>query len=174
MSGYINDTNPSQLGGGLPGVQPKLIGGGSNSNSGTGMEGGVQRSITRLQLRNSFGQSGWLKRAVNNKNLPLRITPFRLAFNAGDINGTENQEPIPELPGSNQLNGQNVSRINARGDNIQNNGGAGYSGNPKFVYDGSDYVRFKKLQALNKNYNDSSYGGANNSQSQHAINRVRK
>jgi hypothetical protein len=49
-----------------------------------------------------------------------------------------------------------------------------YSGNPKFVYAGSDYIRFKKLQALNKNFNDWTYGGASNSQSQHAINRVRK
>jgi hypothetical protein len=49
-----------------------------------------------------------------------------------------------------------------------------FSGNPRFVYDGSDYIRFKKLNAINKNYNDLTFGGANNSQSQHAINRVRK
>ena len=49
-----------------------------------------------------------------------------------------------------------------------------YSGNPKFVHAGSDYIRFKKLQAINKNFNDWTYGGANNSQAQHAINRVRK
>lgn len=162
MSGYINDTNPSKLGGGVPGVQSMLLGGGANSNSNSGMEGGGQRSITRLQLRNSFGKSGWLKRAVNNNNLPLVITPFRLAFNAGDINGTENEAPIPELPNVNQLNGENLSRLNARGDGTKNDGKAGYSGNPKYVYDSSDYVRFKKLQASNRNYNDSSYGGSNN------------
>jgi hypothetical protein len=42
------------------------------------------------------------------------------------------------------------------------------------VHAGSDYIRFKKLQALNKNFNDWTYGGSNNSQAQHAINRVRK
>lgn len=139
MSGYINDTNPSKLGGGVPGVQSMLL---------SGMEGGGQRSITRLQLRNSFGKSGWLKKAVNNNNLPLVITPFRLAFNAGDINGTENEAPIPELPSANQLN--------SKGDGVKNDGKAGYTGNPKYVYDSSDYVRFKKLQASNRNYNDSS------------------
>ena len=153
MSGYINDTNPSKLGGGVPGVQSMLL---------SGMEGGGQRSITRLQLRNSFGKSGWLKRAVNNNNLPLVITPFRLAFNAGDINGTENEAPLPQLPKVNQLNGENVSRLNAKGDSVRNDGRAGYSGNPKYVYDSSDYVRFKKLQASNRNYNDSSFGGSNN------------
>lgn len=161
MAGYINDTNPSKLGGGVPGVQNKLIGGSANSNSYSGMEGGGQRSINRLQLRTSFGQSGWLKRAVNNNNLPLVITPFRLAFNAGDINGTENEAPMSVLPNVNQLNGENLSRLNVRGDGTKN-GNAGFSGNPKYVYDSSDYVKFKKLQAINKNYNDSSYGGSNN------------
>ena len=49
-----------------------------------------------------------------------------------------------------------------------------YSGNPKYVHDGSDYIRFKKLQAVNRNYNDSSYGGSQNSQQTIAIWRVRK
>jgi hypothetical protein len=162
MSGYINDTNPSKLGGGVPGVQHKLLGGSSNSNSYSGMEGGGERSSVRFQLRNSFGRSGWLKRAVNNNNLPLVITPFRLAYNAGDINGTQNEAPLSQLPKVNQLNGENVSRLNAKGDSVRNDGRAGYSGNPKYVYDSSDYVRFKKLQASNRNYNDSSFGGSNN------------
>ena len=44
--------------------------------------------------------------------------------------------------------------------------------NVRYVYDGSDYTKFKKQQAVNRNYNDSSYGGDNNS-SQVAISRVR-
>lgn len=173
MSGYINDTNPSKLGGGIPGVQNTLLGGGANSNSHSGMEGGGDRSAVRFQLRNSFGRSGWLKRALNNNNLPLVITPFRLAFNAGDINGTENEAPLSQLQNINQVNGQNISRINANKDGTHNNGNAGYTGNPKYVYDGSDYVRFKKLQASNRNYNDSSYGGSNNGSYTHLL-RVRR
>ena len=36
------------------------------------------------------------------------------------------------------------------------------SSNVKKVYDSSDYIRFKKLQAYNKTYNDKSFGGSNN------------
>jgi hypothetical protein len=38
-------------------------------------------------------------------------------------------------------------------------GGAQWTGNAKYVYDSSDYIRFKKLQASNRNYNDRSFGG---------------
>ena len=46
-------------------------------------------------------------------------------------------------------------------DGVSANGKAMYSGNPKFIYDGSDYTRFKKLQAINRSYNDHAYGGTN-------------
>ena len=46
--------------------------------------------------------------------------------------------------------------------------------NPKFVYDGSDYIKFKKDQELNRNYNDRSFGGNNYSGSQSVIRRIRK
>ena len=75
---------------------------------------------------------------------------------------------------STQINGNNLARVQVRGDGVSRNGGAMFSGNPRFVYDGSDYIRFKKLQAINKNYHDYSFGGAENSQSQHAIRNVRK
>jgi len=42
---------------------------------------------------------------------------------------------------------------------VHNDGEAAFSGNPRYVYDGSDYVKFKKLQAMNRNYNDRSFGG---------------
>ena len=48
-----------------------------------------------------------------------------------------------------------------------------WSGNQKWVYDGSDYVTFKKLQAKNRNYNDSSWGGDRGNAAQAALSRVR-
>jgi len=48
-----------------------------------------------------------------------------------------------------------------------------WSGNPRWVYDGADYVRFKKLQAKNRNFNDVSWGGDRNNASQTALSRVR-
>ena len=76
-------------------------------------------------------------------------TPFRLAMNDGD----------PEL----KVRGGEKSVASP------------YSGKvSQKIYDSSDYIRFKKLQAINKNYNDYSFGGAENSQSHHAIRNVRK
>ena len=42
----------------------------------------------------------------------------------------------------------------------------GEMGNPKYVYDSSDYIRFKKLAAKNRNYNDNSFGGDESSATQ--------
>ena len=76
---------------------------------------------------------------------------------------------------SNQVNG--INRLTALGgyrsvgDGIRY-GNAAYSGNPRYVYDSSDYVRYKKIKAENKNYYDYSFGGGNNS-SQSALNITR-
>jgi len=74
------------------------------------------------------------------------ITPFRAAMNAGDLAGTKNSGVLPYLPSHDQSNGiGNISKhFNAGGHTT---GSAAYAGNPTYVYDGSDYTRFKKLQA---------------------------
>lgn len=157
---------------GIRGVQPKLIGGGANSNSGSGMDGGGLRGLDRLVLREGFGNAEWLKKAIGAPNLALNITPFRLAMHAGDINGSVNSAPIPQLPSVNQINGQ--SRLNVNSGGARNDGNSAFTGNPRYVYDGSDYVRFKKLKAINKNYNDSSFGGDQSNGSFTFINRIRR
>ena len=159
---------PSQLGGNSKGKQPMLHG---------HMDGGNDRALSRKYLSRAFGNmvnSGLGTSPLLYKNNVLG--PFKTAFNAGDV-VTNKIEPnnikYGKLP--NQVGGNNLSRVQVRGDGTSGqNGNAMYSGNPKYVHAGSDYIRFKKLQALNKSYNDKSYGGASNSQSQHAINRVRK
>jgi len=50
---------------------------------------------------------------------------------------------------------------------------AGKPGKAAVIYSGSDYIRFKKLVAVNKNYNDSSFGGDNNNGSYDALKRAR-
>jgi hypothetical protein len=158
----------SQLGGNPKGKQPMLHG---------HIEGGNDRAVSRSQLKRAFGNMkiGGLESSplLYSKNV---LGPFRTAFNAGDV-VTNKIEPTNikygRLP--NQVGGNNLSRLQVGGDGTSSqNGNAMYSGNPKYVYDGSDYIRFRKLQAINKTYNDKSYGGASNSQSQHAINRIRK
>lgn len=157
MSGYTCDTNPSSLGGGIPGGQPRggLLGGGGG-NGGSGMVGGNTRGIDRLVLRKGFGR-------VHELSSRRIITPFRQANNAGDINGSVNSEVIAGLPTHSQVGGVGAKQlVYGRAGGVHSGGRSAYTGNPKYVYDGSDYTRFKKLQAKNRNYNDKSFGGSNN------------
>ena len=171
MSGFIGDVFPSILGGGIPGGQPKggLVGGGSGGRySGTGIEGGGQRELNRLFLRRVFGNRTF----PNNASV---ITPFRRYFNAGDTAGTLNSYPSPLMgnPINQAISSSIVSRLHASGGGTQS-GSAFYTGNQRFVYDGSDYMRYRKLRAINKNYNDSSFGGAGGSTVAEALARVRR
>lgn len=175
MAGYIKDNfRKSILGGGISGQANILVGGGGGGHyQSSGMDGGNGRSLSRHVLRQSFGNNIIPSDIMPNVS-PLvgnySLGPFRRAMNAGDINSIKNQA-IDSKYGraSNQVNGinpntsnQSVAGYKNTAGNARNDGNAAYSGNPKFVYDGGDYVRFKKLQAQNRNYNDKSYGGANN------------
>ena len=170
MSGFIGDSFPSRLGGGIPGAMPKggLLGAGSGGRfSGTGMEGGGQRELERVSLRRALGNTRFPGNATN-------ITPFRRYFNAGDTNGTVNSSPSPLLgkPINQVRSSSMVSRLHTNGGGTQI-GQAFFSGNQKYVYDSSNYMRFKKLSAVNRNYNDSSFGGAGGSTVKEALRRVR-
>jgi hypothetical protein len=171
MSGYTSDKFPSMLGGGVPGAMPLggLIGGGaSGRGGGSGMEGGGERELERLFLRRVFGNRTF----PNNAAV---ITPFRRYFNAGDTAGTVNSSPSPQMgnPINQARSSSMVSRLHASGGGTQS-GSAFYTGNPKFVYDGSDFMRYRKLKAINKNYNDSSFGGSGGSTVAEALARVRR
>ena len=103
------------------------------------------------------------------------LTPFRKAFNAGDMftrNNSATSRLLPKPP--NQVNSlRNMfGWQNNAGSVNQNSDGSFYSGNPRFVYDGSDYARFRKLKAINRNYNDVTFGGDQYSASQQAYRRV--
>jgi hypothetical protein len=177
MSGQINSKFPSGLGQGVPGGQPPsgLIGGGGGSNGSSGMIGSRDRGADRFVLREAFGNN-WLLPKHGLSPLLFngsKTTPFRRAYNAGDMAGTVNDAASSELPGSNQINGRAVSMLNNKSGGIHNDGAALFSGNQKFVYDGADYVRYKKLKAMNKTYNDSSFGGDQSNGSYVALKRVR-
>lgn len=174
MSGYISDTNPSKLGGGTPGLAPVLLNSGSTGTGSGGMNGGTFRSQNRMVLRRAFGQAGWFRRGLGNPAQPLRITPFRQYMNAGDLNGTINNSPSATFPAPSQLNSVGISILNTNADNVRNNGNSAYSGNTKYVYDSSDYARYKRLKNINRNYNDSSFGGDQNNGSFSFLMRVRR
>ena len=141
------------------------------------MDGGNNRSVSRKQLKKAFGNiyNSGLKSSplLHDKSV---LGPFRAATSAGDTvtleYGSTNKKYGTE---ANLVGGNNFSRLQGNlGDGMSRNGIASYSGNPRYVYDGSDYIRFKRLMAINKNFNDKSYGGNSHNQEQHAINRVRK
>lgn len=185
MSGFKGDKFPSILGQGLPGSQPLrllrsgtlqlnlagggLLGGGGGSKGSSGMVGGSARGEARIILRQAFGNSRrvWGSNGVGQGTSPLN-TPnplcgqFRAAYSAGDI--------ITPLTGGGQAANQRYGFIsnlvsgNGAAWNTVNHGGihtgqATYVGNPKYVYDSSDFIKYKKIKALGKTYNDSSFGG---------------
>ena len=114
-------------------------------------------------LRNAFGNGCKFQRLFSAANLSpyYKTGPFRMATNSGDPNGTIHESPSPNLPQVNGVGGiQGVrtrSRVTIGG--VHNNANAYYSGNPKYVYDSSNYTTFRKRQAINRNYNEKSFGG---------------
>jgi hypothetical protein len=96
---------------------------------------------------------------VNGKN---RVTtPFRAVNNLGDFLGRPNYI----CGGSNQINKTYPGRQGRMGSIISHCDGSGVpssSCNVKFVSDSSDYITFKKQQAINQTYNDYSNGGDKN------------
>ena len=191
MSGYICDTNPSKLGGGAPGGALKLIGGGAGVSGGTGMVGSSARGSSRIILREAFKTSNL--NPCGSAYLPVLCGPFRNANNAGDPLARKNQT----CGGSNQVN--NIRRASTRAGSgvlagaIANTdcgktttiGGLVFTTgnapgqtpistcNPKYVYDSSDFTRYKNLAAQNQTYNDKSFGGAGRSDTFIALKRVR-
>ena len=125
----------------------------------------------------------------NNKGL----TPFRALMNAGDPRNTNNayvlgrknctkvgcQENSIYVNAINQVSStrraSNASAVRMGGSVPTTiNESSLWTGNNKWVYDGSDYVTFKKLQAKNRNFNDKSWGGDRHNASQVAVSRVRR
>lgn len=171
------NSNPSSLGGGAPGVALTLLGGGGGSKGGSGMVGSSARGIDRFSLRQAFRSSN-INPTPSTGYTPAMCGPFRAAISGGDRLGRFGQS----AGGANQVNtvrrAANAGWRGLAGGVPSNNAGetvvingvtyvtgtaAGQeqiqSGNPRHVYDSSDYVRYKKLAAKNRNYNDSSFGG---------------
>ena len=165
------DNNPvlgPYLGGGLRGIMPQPIVDHDNSDS---------FAMTRFTLRDA-----WNTTRTTGSSYPKRITtPFRAVNNAGDLLSRENYscggscqsfQSRPGLKGLSQRFGsiQSTCYPSAAYSSLQliDNIPAAAC-NVKFVYDGSDYTRFKRNLAVNKNYNDRSFGGNDYSTSQVAI-----
>jgi hypothetical protein len=99
----------------------------------------------------------------NGKQYGRITTPFRAVTNSGDFLGRVNYV----CGGSNVNKNVGHSEWNHNMGSIINNcdatGVPASNCNPKYVYDSSDYVRYKRERSLNQNYNDIKDGGYTNS-----------
>lgn len=99
--------------------------------------------------------------AINGKS--RIVTPFRAVNSLGDFLGRQNYV----CGGANEVN---VKRAGVLGKGVirgiishcDGSGVPANSGNNKFVADGSDYIRYKRLRAANQTYNDLKNGGNKN------------
>lgn len=152
--------------GGLKGISPHPVSNGT-------LKGSSELESMRFTLRKAWnGPSA----AQNYGGRVPAATPFRVVNNAGDYLSRE----YYTSGGSNQVTTAKQSitsgwRGLAGGVHATNDGTGIPSAtcNTKFVYDGSDYTRFRKLMAVNRNYNDAGFGGANNA-AQSVIRAIRR
>jgi len=169
--------NPSlgrpSLGGGLRGIMPQSVMDHDNSH---------EFAKTRFFLRDSWNTSSYSGSAYPKR----MVGSFRAVNNAGDLLNRQNYscggscQSVQSRPGLKGLGHRLGSISNACTASVyynldQANPNVPASAcNTKFVYDGSDYINFKKKQAMNKVYNDRSFGGDNFSAAQSAIRAIRR
>jgi hypothetical protein len=137
-----------------------------------------------------------LKNAWNNTypsqlraaKLPKRTitTPFRAVNNAGDLLGRENFSCGGSCQSFQSRPGLRGLKVRFGATSISCTPSTAYNSlqlnksvpsatcNVKWVYDSSDYVTYLKQKAVNKNYNDLSYGGDQHHASQVASKAIRR
>jgi len=169
----INKSGTPVLGGGIRGIMPQSVMDHNNSD---------EFARTRFYLKDAWNTS-----STSGSSYPKRIIgPFRAVNNAGDILSRQDYscggtcQSYQSRPGLNGLRGRFGSISASCAPSVlystdQINAAVPASAcNGKFVYDGSDYINFKKKQAINRNYNDRSFGGNEYSASQSAMRAVRR
>jgi hypothetical protein len=141
---------------------------------------GSDVAMRRKILRKAF-KSNNIKTNIGEDVGKSTIGPFRTSLHMGDVLSRKYQS----CGGANQVNGTYVNRtklgggISSRSCNIETNGVTPIqvslgSGNGKVVADSSLYTRFKNLESVNLNYNDSTFGGSDTHSTYTALNRIRK
>jgi hypothetical protein len=115
--------------------------------------------ITRRELRKVWNTQN----ATGTVNGYSRIvTPFRAVLNGGDFLARVNYVCGGPNP-SHLYRGGIFANFGSAISNCDTTGVPAGSSNSKFVADSSDYTKFKRQTAYNRNYNDGSNGGYTNS-----------
>ncbi len=128
-------------------------------------------AMTRFILRNAWNARKYYNNGVKQE---LAVTPFRAATHSGDLLSRQHyscgggSQVSQSRPG---LHGLVIAGVNSTcdGTNIPPS-----TTNVKYVYDSSDYIRYKKQKAVYCNYNDRSFGGDQHNASQMALNAIRR
>ena len=169
--------NPASPGGAIQGYMPQAV----QTNDKTYPE----FEQIRFTLKNAWNTT--YPSQLRRNNLKQSITtPFRAVNNAGDLLSRENfscggscQTPQsrPGLSGlKTHFGSVSTSCTPSASYNslqlIKNIPAAAC--NVKYVYDSSDYVTYLKQKAINKNYNDYSFGGDQSNASQSAKRAIRR
>lgn len=139
----------------------------------------------RFTLKNSWNTTYPSQLRRDNLTKPI-TTPFRAVNNAGDLLSRLNYscggscQTFQSRPGLKGLRNhfgavQDTCIPSATYSSLQllNNIPASAC-NVKYVYDSSDYVTYLKQKAVNKNYNDLTYGGDQSNSTQSAIRAIRR
>jgi len=169
----INGSNDSSrayvtgdyLGKGMPGyIPPALLDTEYNGES----------ALNRFMLREAWNTRYQAElQAANKKRI---ITPFRAVTNSGDLLCRQNYscggpcQTFQSRPGLYGLR-KSFGHIQDKCDGTKV---PPSSCNPKYVYDSSDYITYKKQSALVKNYNTLTNGGNQSSGSQVAFKAIRR
>lgn len=139
----------------------------------------------RFTLKNAWNTNYRRQLREDKLSKPI-ITPFRAVNNAGDLLSRNNYscggtcqtyQSRPNMKGlRNHFGGVQTSCMpSAVYSSLQllNNIPASAC-NGKFVYDSSDYTTYLKQSAVNKNYNDLSYGGDQSKSTQSVLRAIRR
>ena len=181
----------------IPGLGINILIGGNKSlarpSLGGGRRGDMPQSVLTHDNSDEFAHTrcllkdAWNTSRLSGSSNPKRmIGSFRAVNNAGDILSRQNYscggtcQSYQSRPGLKGLRGHFGSVSTAcdadvvYSSNQVNPAVPASACNTKFVYDSSDFIRFRKNQAINRNYNDRSFGGDDNSASQSAYRHVRR
>ncbi len=107
---------------------------------------------TRFSLRNGWNTSYTMQ--LNNARRTRVITPFRAVNNAGDLLARRDYTCGGTSQQSSNLRGLGNRFGSVHDDVCDGTGVPAATCNPKYVYDSSDYIRFKKQGAVVLKYND--------------------
>jgi hypothetical protein len=147
MSLNVPFVAPSSLGNGpFNGFSPQQFA--NNAKSGGNV---MDRKIIRSSWNNAYAVG-----TVNGKG--RAIGPFRAVTNSGDFLSRQNYS----CGGPNTITPDRYKRKSNIGSVPSQCDGTGIpptTGNPRFVADSSDYIRYKRIRSANLTYNDLKSGG---------------